>query len=90
MAREELQDASAALREAAEATDDPDVEERVYDHSRQLAELATADRGPDHGRLARIENAFNEMLAATEGEANARLADALASVKSYREGVDGV
>jgi hypothetical protein len=90
MAREELQRASEALRDAAEAADDPDVEERIYDYSDRLAGLATADRGPDHGRLARIENAFHEILDETSGDAHEHVADALDHVQEYRSGVEGV
>jgi hypothetical protein len=90
MAREELQNASAALREAAADATDAEVEERLYDQSKQLADLAAAERGPDHGRLARHENALHELIDATEGDAQANVEVALESVQEYRSGVEGV
>jgi hypothetical protein len=92
MAREELQAASEALREAAAAVSDVDTEERLYEQSRQFADLATADRGPDHGRLARHENVLNEVLDGLDGDGDAaeRVESALAHVKEYRSDVPGV
>lgn len=92
MVREELQATSEALREAAAATSDVDAEERLYDQSRQFADLATAERGPDHGRLARHENVLNEVLEKIDGESEAteQIENALAHVKEYRSDVPGV
>lgn len=90
MAREELEAASESLREAAERVDDADAEERIYEQSRQFAGLATADRGPDHGRLARHENILHDLIDSTAGEASERVQEALEHVQSYREGVEGV
>jgi hypothetical protein len=55
-----------------------------------MAELAAADRGPDHGTLARHENALHELIDATEGDVQANVEAALDSVQEYREGVEGV
>jgi hypothetical protein len=90
MANDELQRASDLLREAAEAVADADLEERIYEQSRQLAEQAAAERGPDHGRLARHQNALHEVIDATEGEVADLVERALDSVKEYRSGVEGV
>lgn len=89
MAREELQAASERLREAATATGEEAVEERLYEQSRQLAELAAADRGPDHGRLARHENALHE-IADDDERVRDDVEEALAQISAYRETVDGV
>jgi hypothetical protein len=90
MAREKLQNASTALREAAAGADDADAEERLYDQSERMAELAAAERGPDHGQLARHENALHELIDATEDDVRASVEAALESVQEYREGVEGV
>jgi len=90
MASEELQRASELLRDAAEAADDPEIEERIYDQSDQLADAAAADRGPDHGQLARHENAFREIIDAANEEAAELVEAALGHVKEYRSGVEGV
>ncbi|MXR21509.1 DUF7553 family protein [Halobacterium bonnevillei] len=91
MVREDLRAASDHLRAAAVAATDPSLEERLYDQSDQLAELATADSGPDHGRLARITHALDELAdAVDEDDAESNIADARNSVESYRETVEGV
>lgn len=90
MARPELREASDALRRAAERVGDADVEERVYEQSRALAELATADRGPDQGRLDRHRHALREIAEDVEGEAEELVEEAERLVQSYREGVEGV
>lgn len=90
MASEELQRASELLRDAAEAVDDPAVEERIYDQSRQLADAAAADRGPDHGKLARHQNALHEIIEDSNDEAAELVEEALDHVKEYRSGVEGV
>jgi len=90
MTREELQDASEALRDAASEATDGDAEERLYEQSKQLADLAAAEHGPDHGRLARHENALHDLIDATEGSTKAKVESALESVQAYREGVPGV
>ncbi|MFB6106554.1 MAG: hypothetical protein ABEJ70_06245 [Halobacteriaceae archaeon] len=90
MPREDLQAASDALRRAASAVDDESVEERLYEQSRQMADLATRDRGPDHGRLARHMSALDELADATDGEAREAVEAALEHVTAYRETVEGV
>jgi hypothetical protein len=91
MVREDLRAASDHLRAAAVAATDSGLEERLYDQSDQLAELATADSGPDHGRLARITHALDELADAVDDEdAEINVADARESVEAYRETVDGV
>ncbi|CQH62417.1 uncharacterized protein HHUB_3753 [Halobacterium hubeiense] len=91
MVREDLRAASDHLRAASVAADDPDDEQRLYEQSDALAELATADSGPDHGRLARITHALDDLADAVDDEdARESIADAKASVEAYRETVDGV
>lgn len=90
MTREELQAASESLREAAAAVDDPAVEERIYDQSREMAQLATADRGPDQGRLDRHTNVLRDIVDDTDGDAREGVENALEHVTEYRETVGGV
>ncbi|MFC6827093.1 DUF7553 family protein [Halopelagius fulvigenes] len=89
MAHEELQTASDELRAAAEAASG-DLQSRLYDQSNQLADLAAAERGPDHGRLARHMNALTEIAEETDGEVKERVESAYDHVKEYRSGVSGV
>jgi hypothetical protein len=93
MTRELLQQASDELRRASELAPE-DVTERVYEQSNQLAKLATADRGPDHGRLARHTNALAEIAddldAADATEAAGHVREARRLISEYREDLPGV
>jgi|GEM_PF-1518660 len=90
MPRPELREASDRLRQAAEQVGDPDAEARVYEQSRALAELATAEYGPDQGRLDRHRHALTEIADGLDGEPATLVAEAAALVQEYREGVGGV
>lgn len=90
MTREELATASDLLDSAAESTDNADYAERLESLSDQLGEVAEAERGPDHGRLARIENALNDLSESTSGDTVETINDAHHHVKEYRSGVEGV
>jgi hypothetical protein len=90
MTREELATASDLLGSAAESTDNDDSAERLESLSEQLDDLAEADRGPDHGRLARIENALNDLSESTGGDTAETINDAHHHVTEYRSGVEGV
>lgn len=89
MVREKLSEASDNLREAAiEAK--AEFEERLYERSDELANLAAADEGPDHGRLARITHALDDLAEDVEDDARDAVERAKEKVKEYRENVDGV
>lgn len=94
MPREELQQASQALREAAETVADDDIEERIYDQSNAMAELATRERGPDQGRLDRhmqkLQEIANGLEGHGQGEAKASVEEAYEHLRDYRETVEGV
>ena len=90
MTREELATASDLLGSAAESTGNEDYAERLESLSDQLGDLAEAERGPDHGRLARIENALNDLSESTSGDTVETINDAHHHVKEYRSGVEGV
>ena len=90
MTREELATASDLLESAAESTGNEDYAERLTGLADQLGALAEADRGPDHGRLARIENALSDLSESTSGDTVETINDAHHQVKEYRSGVDGV
>lgn len=90
MVREPLRAASDLLRQASESAGDADLEERLYSQSNELAKLATADDGPDHGRLARIMHRLGELSDELEGDAQDAVDDAYEQVKEYRSTVPGV
>lgn len=90
MGSDHLDAASDELRNAAVATTNDDHEQRLYDHSEQLAKLAAADSGPDHGRLARITHALDELASDVGADAGEHVAAAKEHVEAYRETVEGV
>lgn len=89
MSRTPLAEASESLREAAEHTDD-EAGERLQTQAEQLESLSNADRGPDHGRLARHEHVLRSIADEEGGAVTERIDDALASISSYRETLEGV
>lgn len=90
MSRANLERAASTLEEAANAASDEDTKQRLESQSSQFDSLADADRGPDHGKLARHEHVLTE-IADEEGGAVANLiAEALESIHAYRETLEGV
>lgn len=83
---EHLRAASEALRRAAESMDEPHAG-RAREQADTLAALADRERGPDHGRLARHENALTELREATGSEG---VTEALDGIRRYREDLPGV
>jgi hypothetical protein len=90
MTRENLATASNLLATAADDTDDEDAAERLDSFSNQLEKFADGDRGPDHGRLARIESGLDEIQADASNEVAATIEEALEAIRAYRETVEGV
>lgn len=90
MTRDELESASDHLESAAKVAGDDDVSERLASLSEKLATWATADRGPDHGQLARVENRLHSL----KDDADAALLDDVNAahdlVQEYRSGVEGI
>lgn len=93
MTRDLLQQASDELRRASELAPG-DATERIYEQSNQLATLATADRGPDHGRLARHTNTLAEIADdlddADASEAASHVREARTLISEYRKDLPGV
>lgn len=87
MVRTELAEASELL-ESIDASGE--AAERLEDIAGQLDHLSTADRGPDHGRLARIQTALDEIQTDVDDEAAATIDEALEQVVAHRETVDGI
>ncbi|GAB7014427.1 DUF7553 family protein [Halolamina salina] len=90
MTRDQLQTASDELRAAAERATDPELQERLAEQADQFDQLATADRGPDQGRLARHLNALSDIRESLDGDAVAHVDDAEEAITAYRETVGGV
>jgi len=90
MARDELRRVSDRLREASEAADEDEVRDRLYDQSDEFARMATADRSPDHGRLARHENILAEIRKNANETVGEHIDEAKAAIAEYREDLPGV
>jgi hypothetical protein len=90
MTRENLATASDRLESAADASDDEDAAERLRDLAGQLDSLAERERGPDHGRLARIENALGDLQESAGDEVAAEIEAGHDAVIAFRETVEGV
>lgn len=71
----------------AAAGDDAD---RLRELATTCASLADRERGPDHGRLARILNALGEVEGGLDDDAREAVAEAREEITAYREGVEGV
>ncbi|QCC50961.1 DUF7553 family protein [Halapricum salinum] len=89
MTRDELANASDLLESAAETTSG-DAADRLTEIASQIERLATADRGPDHGRLARWQNALGEVKADVDEATGETIEEALDAIVAYRSTVDGV
>lgn len=87
MSRDHLREGAATLERVADGTDDP---ERARDLAETLRSLADRDRGPDHGRLARIERALTELDDGADPDASEALTETKEHVQAYRETVEGV
>ena len=87
MTRESLAAARDTLESAADETTDEDAAQRLESLADQLDTLATRDRDPDHGRLARIENALNDL---EDSDVSDQVESAHESVIAFRETVEGV
>lgn len=90
MVRENLDDAAATLRDAADAASDDETRDRLENQAEQFADHAEADRGPDHGTLARHEHILTEIADEEGGDVAAAVEDALESIRAFRETVEGV
>lgn len=90
MPDDRLRTASEKLRQASAAAADEEAQRRLYKLSDQFATLASADSGPDHGRLARHLNALNELRDGANEDVTALIDAAEEAITAYRETVDGV
>mgnify|MGYP006299854317 CR=1 FL=1 len=90
MTREQLASASDTLRTASDGVDDESLRADLTEQADQMASLAEADRGPDHGRLARHEIKLSNLAdAADEATADA-IESALGDIRAYRSTIEGV
>lgn len=90
MTRELLSTASERLEAAADDTADEAASERLADLAEQLSNLSTAERGPDHGRLARIQSALHDLTSGDAADASDDIAAANDAINEYRSDLEGV
>ncbi|MHB9285483.1 hypothetical protein ACKVMT_00405 [Halobacteriales archaeon Cl-PHB] len=89
MTREALATAADLLADAADAADG-DASDRLTDIADQVEDRATAERGPDHGRMARWQTALGDLKADVDDEVAATIESALEEIRDYRSTVEGV
>ncbi|MFB6073770.1 MAG: hypothetical protein ABEJ89_02015 [Haloarculaceae archaeon] len=89
MTREEL-DRASELLESAAADASGEAADRLQSLADQLSTLSSRDKGPDHGRLARIENALDELVESADADVAATIEEAHEQITAYRSGVEGV
>jgi hypothetical protein len=85
---DELEAAGERL-DAAVADLDGEAADRLRERATELHERAASERGPDHGRLARIEATLREIRDANPA-VEGRIDDAIEHLHAYRETVPGV
>ena len=90
MTREELATASDLLESAASDTTDDEAQTRLADLADQLDRLSTADQGPDHGRLARIQSALHDLGEGDGSDVAGTLEEANDQLNAYRSTLEGV
>lgn len=86
----ELGNAAESLESARESTENAEAAERLDGFADRLQTLADADRGPDHGTLARLEHGLQDVQSDLGDDAVESVETALSHVRAYRETVEGV
>lgn len=89
MTRQELATASDVLASAAKDTTG-EAADRLGDLSDQLDTLADRETAPDHGRLARIESALDDIQTDVSDDVAATIDEALDAIHDFRETIEGV
>lgn len=90
MARAELTEAGQLLRAVTDDVPGPLADRLAY-QADQLESLAARDRGPDHGRLARHQQALRDIAAdATDDAVVEAVSRANDRIDAYRETIEGV
>ncbi|MFD1647159.1 DUF7553 family protein [Haloarchaeobius litoreus] len=90
MTREQLETAAEHVRAAAQAATDTNARDRLSRQADEFERHAEAERGPDHGRLARHESILGEIATEEGGEVSEEIDAALDHVHTYRETLPGV
>ena len=90
MVRDELETAAEALRNAADEAEADETRERLETQAEQFETLSNADRGPDHGRLARHEHILRSIAGGEGGAVAEHVDEALYAIHDFRGTLEGV
>lgn len=88
--RTELREAAESLDAARERATGGEVANRLEGFADRVRRMADADRGPDHGSLARLEHGLQDVRDELDEEGAAAVGEALEHARAYRETVEGV
>ncbi|SEQ84793.1 DUF7553 family protein [Natrinema salaciae] len=89
MTRDELENTAESLAQAADAASD-EAQDRLQNQAAKFEDYATADRGPDHGQLARHEHILHDIADDEGGAVADHVDDALESITEFRSTLEGV
>ena len=89
MSRDDLSEAAALLEQAAEDAAD-DAAEAIRTQAEHLRALVERERGPDHGRLDRHQQALRDVKATVDEHVSELIDDANARITEYRKTLEGV
>lgn len=89
MSHDELATASDHLERAADAASDERAD-RLQTQATAMADLSAAERGADHGRLARHEHTLRELSDGASDAVSEEVDAALSAISAFRETVEGV
>lgn len=90
MTRTKLTTASEHLESAATATDNEAASDRLSELANQVATLVENESEADHGRIARIQAAIDELKSDVSDDVAATISDARDELSAYRETLEGV
>jgi hypothetical protein len=90
MTQETLASASEHLETAASQTTEEETSERLSELAGQVADLAANKTRADHGRIARIQAALDELQPTVDDETAATIETARDDLSTFRETLDGV
>ena len=90
MTQTELTRASDLLESAADQTSDDEANDRLAELAEQVGDLAAEESRADHGRIARIQAAIDELGPSVDDDVGDTMIEARSELSSYREGLEGV
>jgi anti-sigma28 factor (negative regulator of flagellin synthesis) len=90
MTEQTLANASEHLESAASQTTAAETSERLTELAEQVADLAANESRADHGRIARIQAAIDEIQPKVDDETATTIEAARDDLGDFRETLDGV